>query len=211
MPSPRQPVLSLILFLAACAQLRYAEVLEPVGRVDRVEIRVDAGVVDIAVGERLRVERGARGPEAALDLSHQIEDGVLVLEARCATLVPCGVDTTLTVPPGVEVAVWMGQGEVWATGLEVLSLDLGEGTVDVEASRRLDARVGAGAVRATLGAEATGRVSVADGDLDVLVPGGPWRVEAEGATVDLKGVDEGEGPGQLELLAPAGAVRVRGA
>lgn len=212
MSTTRPPLLSLSLFLAACTQLRYAEVFEPEGSFDRVEIRSDAGVVELSRGDRVRVERGVRGPEGALDLSHHIEAGLLVLEARCTTLVPCAVDTSLTVPEGVEVSVWLGRGEVWATGLASLTLDIGEGAIDVELSERLDARVGTGSVRASLGEGAQGRVSVADGDVEVSVPLGSWNIEADGARVEVDCVLEArDGTGRLELLAPAGTVRITGA
>lgn len=200
----------LAVFFAACTQLRYTEAFYPEGEVTRIEILSDAGVVELNPGDRLRVERGVRGPEGGLSLSHGVVDGVLTLEARCRALVPCAVDTAVNVPAGVEVVVSLGRGEIWATGLQALSIDLGQGEADLAVQGDLDVRVGSGDVRASLTQGCNARISVADGDLDLTVSEGPWRVEASADELDSRGVVErDDATSTLDLLAPGGRIVLR--
>lgn len=195
----------------ACTQVRYTEAFSPEGQVDRIVVLADAGLVELVAGDSLRVERAIRAPEAALTLGHHVQDGTLYLEAHCARLLPCAVDTHVEVPAGVPVRVDLGRGEVWATGISRLDLELDQGAADVEVLGDLVASIGSGGIRARLGAGGSGRVGVGDGDIEVEVPQGAWTVDADTARLQLHDLEPvGDGTGHLELTAPAGSVTVRG-
>jgi len=195
----------------ACSQVRYTESFAPEGVIERVVVRTDAGVVELSAGDQVRVRRAIRAPEAALDLSHRVEDGTLYLEAHCRRLLPCAVDTRVELPADLPVEVDLGTGEVWATGLTSLNLELDEGNADVDVAGDLSASIGSGRIRAHLSAGADARIGIGDGDIEVDVPEGSWSVQAD--TDRLKLVDitpVSDGVGHLDLTAPAGAVTVRG-
>ena len=194
----------------ACAQIRYTEAFYPDGPVTRIELTSDAGVLELVSGDRVRVERAIRGPEGTLQLSHQVVGGVLTLEARCTTLVPCAVDTTIQVPAGVEVVASVGSGEVWATGIGALQLDLGQGDADLDVSGPLEVRVGSGDVHAHVPSGSEAHVTVADGDIEMEVRAGAWRVTASAPDVQIQGVEErDDARGRLDLVAPAGRIVVQ--
>lgn len=195
-----------------CAPVRYTEVFTPDGGVARVVVEVEHGSVEIVPAESVRVERAVRGPEGAVALEHRLEpDGALVLTARCPGLWPCGVDTRIAVPPELPVSVSLGEGEVWATGMDDLRIDITEGDADVEVRGRLVATVGSGDVRAFLGPVTQARVAVGRGDVDVVLPPGAYSLDLTARTRDVEGVTlDDDAPGHLELVAPSGRARVRG-
>ncbi|NOY26082.1 MAG: DUF4097 domain-containing protein [Oligoflexia bacterium] len=193
----------------ACNQVRYTESFSPKGDIDHVVLRTDAGVIELVAAKDLRVQRAIRGPEAALSLSHHVEDGTLYLDAHCAALLPCAVDTRVELPGNVPVEVDLGDGEIWATGLSDLTLELDSGTADVDLSGSLQARIGSGNLHARLGSDSQARVGVGNGDIDIEVPAGAWTVDAETAHLQLLGLESVQGAtGQLDLVAPAGSVTV---
>lgn len=195
-----------------CVPVRYTETFTPEGAVTRVVIEVEQGGVEIVPADVVRVERSVRGPEGAATLAHRLErDGTLVLSARCPGFLPCGVDTRLALPPELPVVLTIGEGEVWATGIDDLQIDLTEGDADVEVRGRLVATVGAGDVRAFLGPASTARVAVGRGDVDVVVPPGMYALDLTARTRDVEGVTpDDDAPGRLEVVAPSGRARVRG-
>lgn len=194
----------------ACTSVRYTEAFAPDGEVQRVVVRADAGLVEIGRGDELLVERAIRAPEAALELSHELVDGTLYLDARCASFLPCAVDTRVTLPAAVPVDIDLGRGEVWVSGVGDLALELDEGTADVEVQGDLVASVGAGNLHLRLDERRSARVGVGRGDIEAEVPAGEWQVEARTERlrlVDLEPVPDGAG--SLDLTAPAGSVTVR--
>ena len=135
----RVAVLAAMGMAAGCVPVRYTEVFSPEGEVSRVVVEVEHGRVEIVPADAVRVERAVRGPEGAATLEHRLErDGTLMLTARCPGLLPCGVDTRLALPPEVPVSLTIGEGEVWATGVDDLRLDL------AEADREFLAEIAAG-------------------------------------------------------------------
>ena len=194
-----------------CSPVRYTEAFHPEDPVTAIRIDVDEGTVELVPGARLRVERAIRAPEQSLDLRHDVVDGVIVLTARCTSIIPCAVDTRVDVPEGLPVTVNLSDGEVWATGVSDLRLALGEGSADVDIQGRLTAQVGTGDVRGRLGADAQARVTVGRGDIDLQVPSGAWRIDATADRLAISGVQpDDSAAGSLALIAPSGLVRVRG-
>ncbi len=213
--APRVALLPLLAALSAqligCGSVRYRENFAPEGEIRHIVVQSDAGLVELVAGDSLRVERAIHGPELALSLSHSVEDGVLTLQARCKRLMPCAVDTRVQVPDGVSVSVDLGQGEVWATGIAQLELELDEGLVDLDLDGQLNASVGEGVVRARLGEGSSAHVGVGKGDILVQVPSGAWDVEAVTPSLDTSHVSILSGaPSSLDLVAPAGRVQVLG-
>lgn len=193
----------------ACSSVRYTEAFSPEGPVQRVVVHADTGLVQITSGEELLVERAIRAPEAALELSHSLVDGTLVLEARCASLLPCAVDTRISLPATLPVEIDLGEGEVWVSGVSDLTLEVDEGTADVEIRGDLVASVGSGTLRARLDDDSQARVGVGRGDIEIDVPAGDWLVDAHTdrlRLVDLEPVQDGN---SLQLTAPSGTVTVR--
>ncbi|MCB9778063.1 MAG: hypothetical protein H6742_05835 [Alphaproteobacteria bacterium] len=199
----------------ACSQVRYTEAFMPEGDVQRVVVRSDAGQVEVVTATVLRVERDIRAPEAALALTHELQaDGTLLIEARCRRLLPCAVDTRVEVPAGMPVEIDVGTGDIWATGVASLALDLGEGTADVDLHGPLTASIGSGSLTARLAVGADARVGIGSGDIQIEVPEGPWRIDADAERLQLQGIAsdpdaEAVGGGHLELVAPSGVVTVR--
>ncbi len=195
----------------ACTSVRYTEAFEPEGEVTRVIVHSDAGLVEVVSGDELRVERAIRAPEAALRLSHDIVDGILMIEAHCTTVLPCAVDTRVTIPHAVPVEIDLGVGEVWATGVTDLQLELDEGSADVDITGKLVASVGSGSIRARVADEQRARVGVGRGDIHVEVPTkSEWRVDAHTGKVELIDLDSvADAVGVLDLTAPAGTITVR--
>lgn len=199
----------LLLSGSACTQVRYTEAFAPEGEVSRVVVQADAGTVELVAAEGLRVQRAIRGPEIALTLAHEVQDGTLTLVARCQPLLPCAVDTRVEVPAGVPVEVVLGRGEVWATGISSLDLKLGDGVADLDLAGDLVASVGSGDLRARLPGAASARVGVGDGDIELEVPQGTWTVDAQTSRLKLVDLEPvANGLGHLELTAPAGSVTV---
>ena len=201
-----------LLALTGCTTVRYVETFEPEGVVERVIVRSDVGTVELLPGDGLRVERAIRAPEGALTLSHVVQDGTLTLEARCRALLPCAVDVQVVVPEGTPVDVELGHGEVWATGLSAaLDVQIGDGDADLDLLGPLAARVGSGEVRASLPGDASARIAVGSGDIEVVVPPGRYTLDLSAADTLVSGIDDVEGASAvLELLAPAGRATVTG-
>lgn len=196
----------------ACTTVRYTESFVPEGEIHRIVVKSDAGLIELQGSQELRVQRAIRAPASALALSHTVQDGVLVLEARCTTLLPCAVDIHVDLPAGVPVEVDLGQGEVRGAGLADLALEIDQGDALVELSGDLQASIGTGRLSARLLHEARAQVGVGRGDIEVEVLSGDWEVEAQTERLQLWGVEpQADAPGRLELAAPAGHVVVRGA
>ena len=208
-------LLAALLTTAACDRARYTEALSPAGNITRIIIQVDAGSLELVSSDSLRVERTIRAPEGALELSHRVEyvsDGeeTLYLTAHCAPLIPCAVDTRVSVPEGIPVEVELSRGEVWATGIGALSLEIGRGDADVDIDGPLMAHIGDGSILASLPELASARVAVGHGDITLQVPGGDWQVDVSAAhlVMDEQITLSDDGGGELELVAPAGNVTI---
>lgn len=187
------------------------DAFSPAEAVHTVIVDVDAGSVELVTGDALRVERTVRGSRRNLRLSHRVDDGVLTVTGRCVTVLPCALDVRVDVPEGVSTSVALGEGEVWATGITELDVSLGQGTANVDVLGRLTAQVGAGSLEGSLASGGRARVTVGQGSIDLEVPAGPWRLDIAASDLTIEGVQPDEQAlGALELVAPAGTVRVKG-
>jgi hypothetical protein len=144
--------------------------------VERVLIRVEAGEVEIEAAEVLRVERAIRAPRGSLELSHRVEGGQLILEAHCRGLLPCAVDTLVSLPPGIPVEVELGHGDLVADGVDRLQVGLRSGEVTLD---DVTVQGGSWQIEATAAdVRLSGIESSEDGDgqLHLVAPSGEVRV-----------------------------------
>ena len=124
---------------------------------------------------------GRPGPlSATRTVTQHVENGILRIEARCETLLPCDADITLTVPRGLPVDVRTGEGDVRVEGLDSdLSIEVGDGNVRAEGLLGATVRVQAGWGDARLSFAARPAevsVGVGVGDVVVTVPEGGYFV-----------------------------------
>jgi hypothetical protein len=196
--------------LSACTPERYTEAFYPEGDIREVVILGDAGDVVVEAGDRLRVERTIRGAERALSLSHSVEDGALVLESRCQGLLPCSVDVRLQLSEGVPVFVILESGEVLIREMDQIDVELSRGQVLLEDAGDLRIRLGQGDVRGTVKDGTQVEVVVAEGNVEMRLPSGPWSTEIEGDIQEVQGLEEHESSeNELTVVAHGGEVRLQ--
>lgn len=210
--SPRGVLRLAILFggICACGEPRLVSTEPPPGTVDEVTIRVDVGIVEVVAGPTLRVEQVLRAPDGAVMRTERVVDGHLLVEARCKSPVFCSVDTRIRLPEGTPISIDLHRGEVWATGVGDLDIEVGTGSLDLEVIGAVRGRVGKGQIRVQAAADQLVRLAVGQGNIDLTVPSSPWRVDIQAADTQLVGVSRARNArGALELTAPSGQVRVR--
>ncbi|MDP2314338.1 MAG: hypothetical protein Q8P41_15660 [Pseudomonadota bacterium] len=181
----------LLFILAGCTPTETADHAVVGGDVLAVRVEVDAGNVTVnAGGTTIQVGRTMWGA-ASLTTTQRVVDGILRIEARCETLLPCGADIVLTVPLGLAVDVRTGQGDVRVEGVSSdLSIEVGDGNVVAEGLLGQTVRVQAGWGDATLGFAAVPTevsVGVGVGDVRLTVPEGGYDLDVEslgGETLD---------------------------
>jgi hypothetical protein len=169
--------------LAGCTPTETADHAVIGGDVLAVRIEVDAGDVTVtAGGTDIHVGRTLRGA-ASLTTTQHVVDGILRIEARCETLLPCGADIVLTVPLGIPVDVRTGEGDVRVAGLDSdLSIEVGDGNVVGEGLLGSTVRVQAGwgdARLAFLTRPLEVSVGVGVGDVTLAVPEGGYDLDVE--------------------------------
>lgn len=202
-------VLGGVLATSACDSARYTEAFTPEGDYQAVSLQVDHGDVELVAGEGVWVERTVRAAEGTLELTHDIVDGVLVLEARCTTPIPCAVDTVLQVPEGLPVSVELGSGSVWASGIAELDLQVGEGSIEADVDGSVQAHVARGSLTVSLSAGSQADLAVGSGDLSLGLEAVAWDLDLQGRTVKVDGVQQAEGAeSRVSALAPGGRLIV---
>ena len=198
-------------FGLASTKTRYAESFFPEGNIERVVIAADIGDVVIVPGEEVRVERHVKGFKNALDVSHVVTDGTLTVAAVCTTILPCRVDTKLTVPVGMGVHVDVGAGEIVANSIGPLSAELGAGVVEADVIGNLRVQLGTGSVHASVVDAESVKIGLGDGDVEVTLPSEDWAMDISATRLNLQGIESTEaGSNRLAIMAPAGTVLVRG-
>jgi hypothetical protein len=205
---------------SGCNTLRYAETFVPDGVVQRVVVRSESGSVSLVRGKELRVDREVYAIERALSLSHEVRDGVLYLNARCTSVLPCRVNTIVSLPDALPVEVELGTGSLDATAIGPLTARVGSGDVSVDVTGTLRIQLGSGNVRATVVDGRDVRVAVGDGNVALGVPAGKYMLDITAARVRTEGVDpvssEAETKeavselGRVTVVAPSGAVSLIG-
>ncbi len=193
-----------------CGEIRYRDSIRPEEDVQRIVFRGDVGIVEIVPDAQAHVDLAVRAPDGAASVQHRQTDGVFVVTTRCRTPILCAVDAEIHVPEGVPVEIELDRGEVWATGVQALSVSMGEGDVDLDAFGPTTVQIGNGSARVAANTPDNVRIAVGSGDIDVQVAQERWNVSLTAANESLAGVvDDKQARSSLELVAPSGTVRVR--
>ncbi len=196
--------------LTGCGDVGRIEAGRPDLDVDEITVRSDIGVIEVVTGARVRVVQELRGPEGTIDRTEHFDGSHLQIDTRCKSHFFCSVDTRIKVPNDVPVHLELGDGEIWATGVGDLDIELGTGLLDLDISGPLRASVGKGRIRAEASADQLVRLAVGQGDIEVIVPRTAWQVDVQASDTQLLGLRSTRNArGRLELTAPAGRVRVR--
>lgn len=212
------PILLLLPLLGGCLLQTVWEELGPLDQeVSRVRVRAGDGTVTVLQGPELRVTREARTSSPGFELAWALVDGVLELEERCPLRSLCTVDTRIELPPGVDLDVRMGSGEVTLEGLDgqvelsaeglilearglrspVLLVSAEDALVDLE----------------LLAAPLEVAVALDAGDAALRLPAGPYALDLHtglGVLEVLNVLDEPGAAGLVLLHTGAGDLRLLG-
>lgn len=173
----------LLFILLGCTPTETVDHAVVGGDVLAVRVELDAGNVTVnAGGSSIHVGRTLRGA-ASLATTQRVVDGILRIEARCETLLPCSADIALTVPLGIAVDVRTGEGDVRVVGLDSdVSIEVGDGNVVGEGLLGATVRVQAGWGDARLAFTVRPKevsVGVGVGDVTLAVPEGGYDLDVE--------------------------------
>lgn len=194
-----------------CGEVRYRDAIVGDSSIQRIIVKGDVGVIEIVPSNHARVDFAVRAPEGAALIQHHEYDGILEVRSSCRTPILCAVDAEVHVPAGVPVQVELDRGEVWSTGVDVLDISVGEGEVDIDTEGPATVQIGHGAARITSKGTSNIRVAVGNGDIDLQVPPGAWNLNVTAANESINGLSiDPNSRGSIELVAPAGSVRVLG-
>lgn len=180
------------------------------GPIERVEIEVGAGQIEIVGREGVEGEEGPATGEvdllARLHGSHtrlqsEVRGTTLHIESECGSFfATCKLDLNLIVAPDVRVEVGTGSGDVWIEGINGdASADTGSGDVMMRdvSGQRLTGSTGSGDVSFK---RASAQVVVADT--------GSGDVTALSATFEKVEVDTGSGNVSLDLSNRASRIDI---
>ena len=202
---------ALMLSSIGCSEVRYRDSISGGPGIERIVIRGDVGLIQLVPSAVARIDLAIRAPEGAAFVQLKEVEGLLEVSSRCRTPVLCAVDAEVHVPPNAKVEVELDRGEVWATGIGSVDISVGEGEVDVDALADVTVQIGRGAARIVAREGQQIRVAVGLGDIDVTVPSTRWNLDIIGSEETVRGIQrDGNSQGRLELVAPAGRVKVRG-
>jgi hypothetical protein len=190
---------------------RATESIQETGPITRIEVDLDAGNVAITsagagAGARGTVEM--RWSEAAPEVLHYVQDGVLHILGRCDTFaLTCRTDVTIEVGADVSVGVSSGLGGMVVSGVNgdvegatedgpielhdiggVVFVETGNGAImgDGLTGSVIDARSDGGTVELHVMNKPERLVARTEtGDVNLLVPAGPYRVQAAAPSGDL--------------------------
>ena len=195
-----------------CGEVRYRDDIRPDGDIQKLVVNGDVGIIEIIPSDATRIEYAVRAPEGTALVQHTEVDGILEMTSRCRTPILCSVDTEIHVGPNVILEVELDRGEVWATGVGAINVSVGDGTVDIESLGRTTVQIGTGSARVVSRGHENIRVAVGQGDIEAIVTPDEWNVSIVAAGESITGIThDGESAGSLELVAPAGVVKVRSA
>ncbi len=206
---------ALLFVLAGCTPTETVDHAVVGGALLAVRVELDAGSVTVrSGGDTVQVGRTLRGT-AGRTITQHVVDGILRIEARCDSLLPCGADIELTVPSGLPVDVRTGEGDVRVAGLDAdLSIEVGDGNVRADGLLGATVRVqaGWGDARLSFAAPPTEvSVGVGVGDVLLTVPDGGYDLDVASLGERRIGVaDDPAGPRLHVRTASGSAVVERG-
>jgi hypothetical protein len=189
--------------------------------VRKLVIRADTGDVDVRAGltRDVTIDRRASWTVDRPSVSERYADGVLTIVTRCGgltSLLRCRSDLRIDTPPEVDVAISTEHGDIDLRGLSGRT-DVSTQDGDIRTHRLESVTVRAlsdsGDVSLDLfGQPARTQVQANAGNVQVTVPYGPYRVDADADAGDVKveGVIRDDlAPQAIDALADAGSITVR--
>jgi hypothetical protein len=166
------------------------------GPIARVEVKIDAGRVDVAAGPDVNagVRRERHYLNSAPALTETFVDGVLRITGTCPRVVAieCAVDIRVDAPPATPVLVRSGRGEVSVTGMT--------GGVDVATSAGgVHLRAIGGPITARTTAGALDGVDLSPTAVDATTSAGAIRLSL---SQPAERIDLATGDGAVDLALP---------
>ena len=139
------------------------------------------------------------------------EDGVLRIDATCLPLAPCRLDLDLAVPETMPVAIDLGAGDVFTSGVFEVDALVHRGDVSIIDGYNATVRVGEGDLHVRLAGPGTLRAVLAAGDAEIAVQPGGWQIQAVAADLKMTGVSlDRLASRALDVHAPGGTVLLLG-
>jgi len=175
--------------------------IRPTQQVDRIEVDIDAGDIEVESGDKVVVDVESQGRAGGASVTtSDLSDGVLSVFVSCprlALLRSCNTSVSLVVPPGTPLIAATEAGTITAS-------DLTAGADLRTAAGAIDVRDLAGTIR--LQSEA-GSLSgtVLRGTLDASTAAGPISITV---AEDLTRLTAATETGPVELVVPDAAYRV---
>lgn len=211
-------LVALMLLLPGCLLRTTVERIGPLDEeVSVVRIRGGDGTVHVVAGDTLSVERQAQTSSPGFELAWSVVDGVLELEERCPLSTLCTVHTEVVLPPGVNLDLRLGSGEVTLEGLdgrvEVRAEGLILSGVDLRAPVVVVSAQDALVELELLDAPTRVEVGLDAGDTLLRVPAGAYALGLDtglGSIEALNVLDEPGAAGELLVTTLAGDIRVLG-
>lgn len=193
------------------------------GPVRTLQIKTDAGDVELVRGERLALRethhhRGSRKPE----VSHRLSGDTLAVEDRGCTgfslTSGCSTDFRVTVPAGTVVQVSTDAGDFTANGVALPELRVTTDAGDVKAagleSQTIHAETDAGDVRLQLQNSPSLIEAQTDaGDVTLAVPMGSYSIATDTDAGDAnvtRVVNDPSAPNRISARTDAGDIDVSG-
>ena len=193
-----------------CAPERYSDTLYPEGDIKEVIVLGDAGEVIVEPGTTLRVERQIRAPERSLNFSHYVDQGALVLENWCHGILPCSVDMHLQMSENMPVFIVLESGEVRIRDMNTVDVEVARGHVQLENVGDADIQVAQGNVQGSIHDGSDVSVTVAEGDVSLVLPGGKWSADIQSPQQDVSGLNHDDNARRnLSLIAQGGVIQAR--
>lgn len=180
--------------------------------VDRIEATVTAGDLTVrALSGPVEISGAFSGPSGG-PVTGDLAGGTLTLTYDCTW---CGGDLLIVAPPDTELAITLGEGDLWVDGMVAeIDASVDQGTVTLigagEGPVVLDVAVGGIDVSFSDKPWAlTGTVS-ADGRISAGLPPGEYALDLHGGVIDVDPlvVDDATSANPIQLDAGAGSVSV---
>jgi hypothetical protein len=212
--NPAARTAAVALLLGGCARLDAQEFPIPAdaGNFQLAADQAEVLVAGVATGHRFRAisQYDARAPR----IESTTVGETMQASSECAGAAGCAVSWFLDLPPAMPGSVSLQEGSVQLgagyTAELVVALD--EGTITGAATELSELDVtGDATVDVGLIGEVT-RVSVVSvqGDVDLEVPAGAWRLSLDGGSVDDGGLVDDPAAARSITITTGGAIRLMG-
>jgi hypothetical protein len=190
------------------------------GRITKVVVENDNGDITVRPGDDAKVKRVERWNYMRPSYSQDVEDGTLIVRARCPGINlfnNCAVTLELTVPEGAEVTSSTTNGDTDVTGINgkrvSVSSTNGDLTLDDLGAEAVRAHTTNGDIDVAIGERPDAiDVSSTNGDIDVSVPKGSYdiRTNTTNGDVSVNGLeDDSDATSELSASTTNGDIQLR--